>query len=62
MSPETAITEVEVASRDDIQRGIEEALRELRLTLEELQDQARRDDFESESARLTWFMISGLAA
>jgi hypothetical protein len=62
VSPETAIVHVEEATRADLDRGIEEALRELRLTREELKDQADRDDFESESARLTWFIISGLAA
>lgn len=50
--------DVEFASDDDVRAGIERALAELGLTYEQLETQAKEDQFSSERARLTWFMIS----
>ncbi|MGK2958981.1 MAG: hypothetical protein ACSLFB_11410 [Acidimicrobiales bacterium] len=49
---------VEFASDDDVQAGVERSLAELGMTYEELEAQAKEGEFASERARLTWFMIS----
>lgn len=50
--------DVEFASDGDVRAGVDSALAELGLTYEQLEAEARAEQFSSERARLTWFMIS----
>jgi len=50
--------EVEVASLQDLDQAINDALTELGMTLDELRAEAERGEFRSEDAWLTWFMIA----
>jgi hypothetical protein len=58
MSPAQTLSDVEVASDEDIAAGLARALERLGITLDELRGQAQRDEFSSEQARLTWSVIS----
>jgi hypothetical protein len=52
---------VEIATNQDIQEGVQDALRGLSLTLPELREQARAGRFSSERARLVWSAIRDVA-
>jgi hypothetical protein len=48
---------LDIASDQDVQHGVETALRSLSLTLPELRKQAEAGRFSSERARLVWSAI-----
>jgi hypothetical protein len=48
---------VEVASKEEVRHAVRRSLRELGITYEELQAQARRGRFQSNRARLVWMAI-----
>jgi hypothetical protein len=54
-------SDVEIASREDVQRFVTEALSSLGLTFEELEGQAAQGRFSSERARLVWMAIRRVA-
>jgi hypothetical protein len=49
--------EVELLTRDELADAIELTVRSTGFSLEELEDQAERGEFESERARLTWAVV-----
>jgi hypothetical protein len=51
---------VEAASKADIRRAVRSSLRELGITYQELERQARRGRFQSQQARLVWIAIRDL--
>jgi hypothetical protein len=50
-------SDVEIATREDVDRSVDEALASLDLSFEELKRQAARGRFSSERARLVWMAI-----
>lgn len=58
MSPETL---VDIATSEEIQTAVTNALDDLGLTFEELRQQAESGRFGSEKARMVWFAIRDLA-
>ena len=55
-----AMTIVDVASAEEFEQGVRRALDRLGITLAELRNQARLQEFQSEEARMTWFILSPL--
>jgi hypothetical protein len=53
-----AYEDVELASDDDLAEGVRVALDRLGVSYDELRDQAEREKFQSEDARLVWFMLA----
>ena len=60
MSTTESMIAVDVASAEEFEQGVQRALDRLGVTLADLRDQAREQDFKSEEARMTWFIISPL--
>lgn len=58
MTPAQLAVEVAVADDQDVRDAIEFELTEAGVTLEELFAQARQSHFQSERARLAWFVVS----
>lgn len=58
MTPAQMAVEVQVADEEDVRAAIELELTEADVSLEELLEQARTSRFQSERARLAWFVIS----
>lgn len=58
MTPAQLAVEVAVADDQDVRDAIEFELTEAGVTLEELFAQARQSQFQSERARLAWFVVS----
>ena len=54
-------SDVEIASRDDVQRFVTEALASLGLSFDELERQAELGRFDSDRARLVWMAIRRVA-
>jgi hypothetical protein len=54
-------SDVEIASRDDVQRFVTEALASLGLSFDELERQAQLGRFDSDRARLVWMAIRHVA-
>jgi hypothetical protein len=53
--------DVEIATHDDVQRFVTEALNSLGLSFEELEHQAELGRFDSDRARLVWMAIRRVA-
>jgi hypothetical protein len=62
MSERERVDEVEVASREEVQAAVRDALSRLRLSRQELEEQARQGRFTSERARLLWSAIREVAS
>jgi hypothetical protein len=60
MTPQVA--EVEIADESDVRAAVKRALDEAGVSLDELRRQAKESRFQSESARLAWFVISPFVA
>jgi hypothetical protein len=60
MTPQVA--DVEIAEEADIQAAIQRALDDAGVSLDELRRQARESRFETERARLAWFIVSAFVA
>jgi hypothetical protein len=56
------IDEVEVASREEVQAAVRDALSRLHVSRHELEEQARQGRFTSERARLLWSAIREVAS
>ncbi len=54
-------SDVEIATREDVDRSVAEALASLDLSFDELERQAARGQFSSERARLVWMAIHTVA-
>ena len=54
-------SDVEIATRDDVQRFVTEALASLGLSFDELERQAQLGRFDSDRARLVWMAIRRVA-
>jgi hypothetical protein len=57
MQPCESTTEVFYVTDDDARNAMQNALNRAGLTLEELKEQGRNHRFESEDARLAWWLI-----
>jgi hypothetical protein len=62
MARESKHSEVEIASREDVERFAAEALRSLGLSPEELARQAATGRFSSDRARRVWMAIHTVAS
>ncbi len=62
MARETNHSEVEIASREDVERFVAEALRSLGMSLEDLARQAASGRFSSDRARRVWMAIHTVAS
>jgi hypothetical protein len=51
------LSDVEIASSEDVRRFVEQALASLGMSLEELRRQAAQGRFASDRARLVWMAI-----
>jgi hypothetical protein len=60
MTPAAQAVEVIELTDDDLRDAVQNALDSAGVTLEELQDQAQRGRFETEDARLAWFVVSSI--
>lgn len=60
MTPAAQAIEVIELTDDDLRNAVQSALDSAGVTLEQLQDQARRSRFETEEARLAWFVVSSI--
>lgn len=60
MAIEVDDASVVIADDAEIHAAVGRNLDEIGLSFEELEDQARRDEFSSDCARRLWFMISPL--
>jgi NAD(P)H-hydrate repair Nnr-like enzyme with NAD(P)H-hydrate epimerase domain len=57
MTRDQKLSDVEIASSDDVRRSVDHALASLGLTLDELMRQAAQGQFSSNRARLVWMAI-----
>lgn len=58
MAQATEYPDVDVATREDLVRGIQHALDRLGMTIEQLTAQGEAGSFTSEQARLLWLAIT----
>jgi hypothetical protein len=58
MTPAEEEVEVIHATDDELRVGVRRMLREFGLTADELREQGRTGEFESEDARFAWFCLS----
>lgn len=60
MTVTSGTADVEHATEDDLRVAIRRATERTGFTYAQLTDQARRNDFETVSARMAWVAIGGL--
>jgi hypothetical protein len=62
MARDGVVSDVEIASSEDVRRFVEQALASLGVSLEELRRQAAQGRFSSNRARLVWMAIHPVVA